>query len=103
MTHKGKWLLLAPLGLVTIGAGASMVHWAGTLKDRHAPAKKWLAAGTAALAVLNAGLSLFGQSIIEKVLHEVREKPQPPAVAPETAAPTLLTPPPARPDHAGMD
>ena len=30
MTHKTKWLVFAPLGLVTIGAGASMVHWAGT-------------------------------------------------------------------------
>jgi hypothetical protein len=73
MTHKTKWLLFAPLGLVTIGAGASMVHWAGTLKDRNAPTKQWLAAGTAALAVFNAGISLFGRSVVEKVLHEVRE------------------------------
>ena len=55
MTHKTKWLLFAPLGLATIGAGASMVHWAGSLKDRKVPALQWLAAGTAALAVLNAG------------------------------------------------
>ncbi|GAB3576437.1 hypothetical protein [Hymenobacter daeguensis] len=75
MTHKTKWLFFAPLGLVTIGAGASMVHWAGTLKDRNVPTRQWLAAGTAALAVLNAGLSLFGRGVVEKVLHEVREKP----------------------------
>lgn len=74
MTHKTKWLLFAPLGLVTVGAGASMVHWAGSLKDRNVPTKQWLAAGTAALVVFNAGLSLFGQSVIERVLHEVREK-----------------------------
>ena len=73
-THKTKWLLFAPLGLATIGAGASMVHWAGSLKDRKVPAKQWLAAGTAALVVFNAGMSLFGRGVVEKVLHEVREK-----------------------------
>lgn len=75
-THKAKWLLFAPLGLITIGVGASMVHWAGTLKDRRVPAGQWLAAGTAALTVFNAGLSLFGRGVVEKVLYEVREKPR---------------------------
>jgi hypothetical protein len=77
MTHKKKWLLFAPAGLAVIGAGASMVHWAGSLKDRKAPTSEWLAAGTAALVVFNAGISLFGRGVVEKVLHEVREKPQP--------------------------
>ena len=75
MTHKKKWLLLAPGGLVTIGAGACLVDWAGTLKNQGAPPAKWILAGTAALAVLNAGVSLFGQSVIERTLHELREKP----------------------------
>ena len=75
MTHKKKWLLFAPLGLATIGAGASMIHWAGSLKDRRVPTKQWLAAGTAALVVFNAGISLFGRGVVEKVLHEVQEKP----------------------------
>ncbi len=75
MTHKTKWLVFAPLGLATVGAGASMVHWAGNLKDQRQPASTWLMAGTAALVVLNAGLSLFGRSVVEKVLYEVREKP----------------------------
>ena len=76
MTHKAKWLLFAPLGLATIGAGASMIHWAGSLKDQHVPTAEWLAAGTVALVVFNAGISLFGRGVVEKVLHEVREKPQ---------------------------
>ncbi len=76
MTHKSKWLIFAPAGLLVIGAGASMVHWAGGLKDRRAPAPQWLAAGTAALAVLNAGVSLFGRGVVEKVLHEVQENKQ---------------------------
>ncbi len=73
-THKTKWLLFAPLGLVVIGAGASMVHWAGSLKDQQLPAKKWVPAGTAALVVLNAGVSLFGRGVVEKVLHELKEQ-----------------------------
>lgn len=74
MTHKKKWLLFAPAGLVGIGAGACLVGWAAGLKTKGPPAV-WVPAGTVALAVLNAGVSLFGQSIIEKVLHELREKP----------------------------
>ena len=77
MTHKKKWLLFSPVGLGVIGAGASMIHWAGSLKDQHAPTATWLAAGTAALVVFNAGISLFGRGVVEKVLHEVREKPKP--------------------------
>ena len=75
MTHRSKWLLFSPLGLVTIGAGACMVQWAGSLMNKQAPAKHWVAAGTAALVVLNAGVSLFGQGVVERVLHEVRERP----------------------------
>lgn len=75
MTHKSKWLLFSPLGLVTIGAGACLVHWAGHLKDKGAPARDWVLAGTAALTVFNAGISLFGQGVVERVLHEVREQP----------------------------
>jgi len=60
---------------MTIGAGACLVDWAGTLKSEGVPASKWVVAGTAALVVLNAGVSLFGQSVVESVLHEIREKP----------------------------
>lgn len=75
MTHKKKWLLLAPGGLMLIGAGACLVDWAGTLKTQGAPLAKWVPVGTAALVVLNAGVSIFGQSVVESVLHQLREKP----------------------------
>jgi hypothetical protein len=80
MTHKKKWALLAPSGLLLIGAGACLISWASTLKAKGSPAAKWVAAGTGALTVFNAGVSIFGQSVIERVLHEVRE--QAPATAP---------------------
>ncbi|QKG57400.1 hypothetical protein GKZ68_12675 [Hymenobacter sp. BRD128] len=75
MTHKEKWLLLAPGGLITIGAGACLISWAAARKENGAPPATWIAAGTAALAVFNAGVSIFGQSVVERVLHELREKP----------------------------
>jgi hypothetical protein len=75
MTHKKKWALLAPSGLILIGAGACLINWAGALKEKGSPTAKWVAAGTGALTVFNAGISLFGQSVIERVLHEVREQP----------------------------
>jgi hypothetical protein len=75
MTHKEKWLLFAPLGLLAIGAGACMVQWAGGLMGKRVPAKQWVPAGTAALVVLNAGVSLFGHGVAESVLYQIQEKP----------------------------
>ena len=74
MTHKKKWLLFAPSGLLTIGFGTCLVQWASLQKQSHVPTGQWVAAGTLALVVLNAGISLFGRGVVEKVLHEVREK-----------------------------
>jgi hypothetical protein len=74
MTHKKKWALLAPSGLMLIGAGACLISWAGTLKEKGATTTNWVAAGTGALVVFNAGISIFGQSVVERVLHEVREQ-----------------------------
>lgn len=74
MTHKKKWLLFAPLGLVTVGAGACLISWASSLKEKGAPTATWVGAGTAALAVFNGGLSLFGRSVAENALYQLREK-----------------------------
>ena len=76
MTHKSKWLLFAPAGLVVVGAGACLVSWASAMKEKGAPTAKWVGAGTAALAVFNAGLSLFGNGVAESVLYQLKEKPQ---------------------------
>jgi hypothetical protein len=77
MTHKKKWLLFSPLGLVTIGAGACMIQWSGNLKEQQVPTAQWVAAGTAALVVFNAGMSLFGRGILERMRHELHEKSLP--------------------------
>lgn len=73
MTRKEKWLLFAPSGLVVIGFGSCLVQWANSLKEKNAPAKQWVAAGTLALGVFNAGISLFGRGVVEKALYEVEK------------------------------
>jgi hypothetical protein len=75
MTHKAKWLTFAPAGLLVVGAGACLINWAGNLKEKGEPTAKWVGAGTAALVVFNAGLSLFGHGVSESVLYQLKEKP----------------------------
>lgn len=75
MTHKAKWLTLAPAGLLVVGAGACLISWAGSLKAKDEPTGKWVKAGTLALVVFNSGLSLFGHGIAESVLYQLKEKP----------------------------
>jgi hypothetical protein len=77
MTHKSKWLLFSPAGLLAVGAGACLVSWSSAMKAKGAPAKQWIPAGTAALIVLNAGLSIFGHGVAESVLYQLKEKDQP--------------------------
>ena len=78
MTHKKKWLLFAPSGLVVIGFGTCLVQWASAKMERDEPATEWVVAGTVALCVLNAGVSLFGRGVAESVLYQLREKKQDP-------------------------
>jgi len=72
--HKRRWLIFAPLGLVLIGAGLSMAIDAGFYRMSGADSINWVLYGTGALIVFNAGLSFFGQAIIEKIKHD-QEKP----------------------------
>jgi len=75
MTHKEKWLTFAPAGLMTIGLGSCLVQWAADKKRNGHPTSEWVAAGTVALVVFNAGISLFGRGVVEKVRHEIATKP----------------------------
>ena len=69
--HYQKWKTLAPLGLLAVGLGASGVGQSTLLKGDHdTPTWKWVAAGTASLAALNAGLCLFGDAVKHRVLYE---------------------------------
>ncbi|WP_103029404.1 hypothetical protein [Salinibacter altiplanensis] len=68
--HYRTWKALAPLGLLATGLGASGVGQSALLKGRGEPTWKWVAAGTASLVALNAGLCLFGDAIKHRALYE---------------------------------
>lgn len=68
--HYRTWKTLAPLGLLATGLGASGVGQSTLLKGRGASTWKWVAAGTASLVVLNAGLCLFGDAVKHRALYE---------------------------------
>lgn len=68
--HYRRWRWLAPAGLLTIGAGLSVVGQATLLKTRDAPTRRWVLWGTAGLALTNAGLSMLGDSIKHRTLYE---------------------------------
>ncbi|AYA35622.1 hypothetical protein D3Y59_00265 [Hymenobacter oligotrophus] len=75
MTHKTKWLVFAPSGLVVIGLGVCLIQWASKRMQDGAATKDWVMAGTVALGVFNAGVSLFGRGVAESVLYQLKEKP----------------------------
>ena len=69
--HYQKWKRLAPLGLVTVGFGASLVGQSTLLKaDDASSTWTWVALGTVSLAVFNAGLCLFGDAVKHRALYE---------------------------------
>lgn len=68
--HYQKWSELAPRGLLLIGAGLSLIGQATILKARKRPSLGWIVLGSLGLAVLNAGVSVFGESIKHRTMYE---------------------------------
>lgn len=68
--HFRRWKHFAPLGLLLIGAGLSLLIDAGIYKSSGAPPLNWIAYGTGGLIVFNAGISVFGESILERARYE---------------------------------
>lgn len=58
----GAWLL-APAGLVLVGAGLSATVDAGLRRAAGAATSRWVGQGTAGLVVLNSGLAVFGDAV----------------------------------------
>ncbi|PSR14811.1 MAG: hypothetical protein DA408_10110 [Bacteroidetes bacterium] len=65
-----RWLLQAPLGLVLVGLGLSLVADAALYKFQGAATWSWVAYGTVALVVFNSGLCVFGDAILQRVRFE---------------------------------
>lgn len=68
--HRKHWAILAPLGLVLVGAGLSMAIDAGMQRMQGAETLNWVIYGTFALVVFNSGLCVFGQAVIHKVKED---------------------------------
>lgn len=75
------WRRLAPSGLLLVGAAASVIADAATRRARGtvrgtggSSPLGWVAEGTLGLTLLGAGLSLFGESVKRRALHDVAER-----------------------------
>ncbi len=67
-----KWIITAPLGLILIGAGLSMLGEASFMKQNEAiPFWDWFTFGTLSLVVFNSGICFFGQAVIYRVKYEI--------------------------------
>ena len=68
--HYDKWKIMAPLGLMMIGLGFSLAGHGTNLKGQKKPG--WVLFGTLGLLILNAGISVFGDSVKHRVLYEIK-------------------------------
>jgi hypothetical protein len=65
--------ILAPFGLILIGAGFCIAVEAAILKSQEASLLQWIAMGTAGLIIMNAGISVFGDAVKHATLRAWRE------------------------------
>ncbi|MBC7922956.1 MAG: hypothetical protein H7Z75_17910 [Ferruginibacter sp.] len=70
--YHRRWQILAPLGLVMVGYGLCEVGTAVLMKYEKKPLKRWLLRGTYSLAIVNAGLSFFGEAVKSRMHYELR-------------------------------
>jgi multidrug transporter EmrE-like cation transporter len=68
--HYEQWNRKAPLGLICIGAGLSLVTHAAALKNRGQSFWVWGVLGTIGLVIANSGIALFGDSVKHRALYE---------------------------------
>ena len=71
MNNQTTWQRFAPLGLITIGFGLSLL---GNTMERKAAGQPWFWRGTVSLSVINAGIALFGEAVKARTLHEWQQK-----------------------------
>lgn len=69
--HYRTWQRFAPLGLLLVGVGASVIADATVRKATGDGGAAWVAEGTAGLIALNAGLSVFGEAVKRRALYDV--------------------------------
>ncbi|MTB49781.1 hypothetical protein [Lewinella sp. W8] len=65
--HRRRWMIKSGGGLAIIGFGACLIAEAAMLKSGGAATSSWVAYGTVALVVFNAGLAIFGDAVRHRV------------------------------------
>lgn len=65
--HYRKWNLMAPIGLLLIGTGLSVIGDAMISKSKD---QGWFIKGTIGLILFNAGLAFFGESVKARTFYE---------------------------------
>lgn len=70
--HFQQWSQLAPRGLLLIGAGMSIIGWATMNRVNRQGFWAWVLPGTFGLAVLNFGISVFGEAVKHRTMYEMK-------------------------------
>ena len=73
MDDYRTWQVLAPSGLLLVGAGLSTALDASTRRGSSG-LLRWAGQGTVGLVALNAGLCLFGEAVKRRALHDVAQR-----------------------------
>lgn len=68
--YRQRWLIRAAAGLAIFGFGACLVAEAAMKKYSGVPTLEWVTWGTLSLIVLNSGLSIFGDAILQRSRYE---------------------------------
>lgn len=68
--HYRVWQRFAPLGLLLVGFGLSVVGDASTRRAHGGATWSWVAEGTVGLTAVGAGLSIFGEAVKRRALYD---------------------------------
>lgn len=69
--HYEKWDQMAPRGMLLVGFGLSMIGRATILRANKRGFLRWFVIGTIGLALFNAGIAYFGESVKHRTLYEL--------------------------------
>lgn len=72
-----KWLWKAPIGLIIIGFGISLIGESITAKTTATSLSDWFFLGTLSLIVFNAGLCIFADSVKDRAVYEIKLEQSP--------------------------
>ena len=72
--YYDTWKRYAPLGLLAVGFGASLLGQA-TLWKGEGKTGRWVLGGTLSLISLNGGLCVFGEAVKSRLRYDLAQEP----------------------------